>query len=44
MSKRNDLDRQNDARLLTGLLLMATILACAILVYAYTGHPLAAGG
>jgi hypothetical protein len=44
MPKRSDLDRQNDARLLTGLLLMATILACAILVYAYTGHPLAAGG
>jgi hypothetical protein len=43
MPKRSDLDRQNDARLLTALLLMATILACGILVYAYTGHTLAAG-
>ncbi len=44
MPKQRELDRQNDVRFLTPLLLMAAILACAVLVYAYTGHALAAGG
>ncbi len=43
MPKQSDLDRQNDMRFLTPVLLMAAILACAILVYAYTGHALAGG-
>jgi hypothetical protein len=37
-------DRKNDRRLLTPLLLMATILVLGILIYAYTGHVLAAVG
>jgi hypothetical protein len=35
MANRRDLDRRNDARLLTPLLLMAVILAIGILAYAY---------
>ena len=35
-------NRSNDVRLLTPLLLMALVLACGILLYAYTGHSLAA--
>jgi hypothetical protein len=42
MANQRDLDRHNDARLLTPLLLMATILAVGILVYAFTGHAHAA--
>jgi hypothetical protein len=42
MEKQSDLDRRNDKRLLTPLLLMALILICGILVYVYTGHALAA--
>jgi len=44
MLNRRDLDRKNDIRLLTPLLLMAAILAAGILIYAYTGHSLAAAG
>jgi hypothetical protein len=49
MSKQNppnqmDLDHRNDVNLLTPLLLMALILAAGILIYAYTGHALAATG
>jgi hypothetical protein len=44
LANQRDLDRQNDMRLLTPLLLMATILAFGILVYAFAGHALAAGG
>jgi hypothetical protein len=44
MQNQHDLDRTNDARFLTPLLLMAVILVCGILVYAYTGHALAAAG
>ncbi len=43
MPRQGDLDRQNDMRFLTPILLMAAILACAILVYADTGHALAGG-
>jgi hypothetical protein len=44
MASQQDFDRRNDMRLLTPLLLMATILAFGILVYALTGHAIAAGG
>ena len=42
MPDQRDLDRKNDIRLLTPLLLMATILAAGILLYALTGHLAAA--
>jgi len=42
MPDQHDLDRRNDMRLLTPLLLMAAIIALGILVFAYTGHSLAA--
>ncbi len=42
MDKRSDLDRRNDTRLLTPLLLMALILVGGILLYAYVGHASAA--
>jgi hypothetical protein len=44
MPNQQDLDRTNDARFLTPLLVMAVILVGGILVYAYAGHALAAGG
>lgn len=44
MPDQLDLDRKNDIRLLTPLLLMAAILAAGLLLYAYTGHSLAATG
>ena len=44
MPYQNDFDRRNDRRLLTPLLLMAVIIAVGVLVWAYTGHALAAGG
>jgi hypothetical protein len=43
MPRQSDLDRRNDIRLLTPLLLMAVILAFGILVFAYSGYSLAAG-
>jgi len=42
MPNQHDLDHRNDVRLLTPLLLMAAILAVGVLIYAYTGHALAA--
>jgi hypothetical protein len=42
METQSDLDRRNDMRLLTPLLLMALIVVGGILLYAYTGHALAA--
>ena len=44
MANQRDLDRRNDMRFLTPLLLMAVILVIGILVYAYSGHALAAAG
>ncbi len=44
MPSQRDIDRNNDVRFLTPLLLMALILAGGILVYAYAGHSLAATG
>ena len=44
MANQSDLDRHNDARFVTPLLLMALILAIGILVYAYAGQSLAAPG
>lgn len=41
MPNQHDLDRTNDIRFLTPLLLMAVVLICGILFYAYTGHALA---
>jgi hypothetical protein len=42
MPDQHDRDRNNDIRFLTPLLLMAAILTAGILLYAYTGHALAA--
>ena len=44
MPKQRDLDRTNDMRFLTPLLVMAVIVVCGILLYAYGGHALAAAG
>lgn len=44
MPNQRDLDRKNDLRLLTPLLLMAAILAVGVLLYTYTGHSLAGSG
>jgi hypothetical protein len=44
MPDQHEIDRKNDRKLLTPLLVMALIVACGILIYAYTGHPLAASG
>jgi hypothetical protein len=44
MPDQYEFDRRNDRRLLTPLLLMAAILALGILIYAYSGHALAAIG
>jgi hypothetical protein len=41
---QHSLNRRNDARLLTPLLLMAAIVALGFLVYSLTGHALAAAG
>jgi len=38
MPTQHDLDRRNDMRLLTPLLLMAVILAMGILLYLCNGH------
>jgi hypothetical protein len=37
----NDLDRRNDKRLLTPLLLMAVIVVAGILIYSFAGHAFA---
>lgn len=42
MPSQRDIDRHNDARLLTPLLLMALVIAVGVLFYALTGHALAA--
>jgi hypothetical protein len=42
MSSQRDIDRRNDARLLTPLLVMALVIAAGILFYTLTGHALAA--
>ena len=42
MPNQNDLDRRNDVRFMTPLLLMALILLCGILVVSYSGYSLAA--
>ncbi|HXD15066.1 MAG TPA: hypothetical protein VNU65_12890 [Xanthobacteraceae bacterium] len=44
MANQRDRDRVNDAHFLTPLLLIAVIVACGILLYAYTGHALATAG
>jgi hypothetical protein len=36
--RRTDLDRLNDTRLLTPLLLMALLIVCGFLYFAYTGQ------
>lgn len=40
MPDQYNLDRENDQRFLTPLLLMAAILVCGILFYAYSGHAI----
>jgi hypothetical protein len=42
MLSQRDIDRHNDARLLTPPLLMALVIAAGVLFYALTGHALAA--
>jgi hypothetical protein len=42
MPSQRDIDRRNDARLLTPLLLMALVIAAGVLFYALTGYALAA--
>jgi len=44
MPNQRDIDRRNDAKFLTPPLLMAALLACGILLYAYTGHASAMPG
>ena len=44
MAEKGEIDRRNDVKFLTPLLLMAPLLAGGILLYAYTGHALAAAG
>jgi hypothetical protein len=44
MPDQHELDRKNDGKFLTPLLLMAAILVIGILIYSYTGHSLAAPG
>ncbi len=40
----NDLDRRNDRRLLTPLLIMAIIVVAGVVIYSYTGHAFALSG
>jgi len=42
MPSPREIDRRNDAKLLTPLLVMAIVIAAAVLYYALTGHSLAA--
>jgi hypothetical protein len=42
MVSQRDIDRSNDTKLLTPLLLMALVIAAGVLFYALTGHALAA--
>lgn len=42
MPSQRDIDRRNDARLLTPLLLMALVIAAGVRFYALTGYALAA--
>ena len=44
MPNQRDIDRRNDVRFLTPLLLMALVLVIGILVYSYTVHAAAAIG
>jgi hypothetical protein len=41
MSSQRDIDRRNDARFLTPLLVMALVIAAGVLFYALAGHALA---
>ncbi len=42
MPSQRDIDRRNDSKLLTPLLVMALMIAVGVLYYALTGHALAA--
>jgi hypothetical protein len=44
MPNQRDRDRANDIHFLTPLLLIAVIVVCGILIFAYAGHALAAAG
>ena len=41
-TSQHEIDRRNDAKLLTPLLVMALVIVAGILFYALTGHVLAA--
>jgi hypothetical protein len=43
MPDQHDIDRNNDTRFATPLLLMGLIIVAGVLLYAYTGHAMAAG-
>jgi hypothetical protein len=42
--QHTDLDRRNDKRLLTPLLVMAIIVVAGILIFTYSGHAFAMSG
>jgi hypothetical protein len=44
MPNQHDVDRRNDKRLLTPLLLMAVIVVAGILIYSYSAHALVMSG
>lgn len=41
MPNQHNIDRRNDRRLLTPLLVMAVIVMAAIVIFTYTGHAFA---
>jgi hypothetical protein len=43
-NQHNEIDRRNDKRLLTPLLLMAIIVVAGILIFTYSGHAFAVSG
>jgi hypothetical protein len=42
VAKQRDIDRRNDSRLLTPLLVMALVIGAGVLFYTLTGYALAA--
>jgi hypothetical protein len=42
MANQREIDRRNDTRLLTPLLVMALVIAAGVLIYALSAHAMAA--